>query len=117
MAGETNLCLLSLRSAAGWNLQRATCVVAGELDWSPAVHAQAEDRAYRIGQKQSVMSYFLVAEDGSDPDVLDALGLKVAQLNGLMGEQGETAESQEESRRAEERHMARIVERLKGRVG
>ena len=111
MAGETNLCLLSLRSAAGWNLQRATCVVAGELDWSPAVHAQAEDRAYRMGQSQSVMSYFLVAEEGSDPEVLDALGLKVAQFNGLMGEPGET----EESRQAEERHMTRIVERLKHR--
>ncbi len=115
MAGETNLCLLSLRSVAGWNLQRATCVVAGELDWSPAVHAQAEDRAYRMGQTQSVMSYFLVAEEGSDPEVLDALGLKVAQFNGLMGEEGETEEAREESRRAEERHMARIVERLRNR--
>ena len=36
---STNLCCVSLRAAAGLNLQRASCVVFGELDWSPAVHS------------------------------------------------------------------------------
>ena len=48
MEGRTDLCCVSLRAAAGLNLQRATCVVFGELDWSPAVHSQAEDRAHRM---------------------------------------------------------------------
>ncbi|GAH34464.1 unnamed protein product, partial [marine sediment metagenome] len=38
MNGDTDLIIISLRSATGLNLQRARCVVFGELDWSPAVH-------------------------------------------------------------------------------
>ena len=42
-SGRTDVLCISLRAASGLNLQRATCVVFGELDWSPAVHSQAED--------------------------------------------------------------------------
>ena len=73
MAGETDLLCLSLRSASGLNLQRASCVVFGELDWSPAVHSQAEDRAHRIGQQDSLLCYYLVSPRGSDRDMQDAL--------------------------------------------
>ena len=66
MTGKTDLCCISMRAAAGLNLQRATCVVFGELDWSPAVHTQAEDRAHRMGQKDSVLCYYLVSPRGSD---------------------------------------------------
>ena len=86
MGGETDLCVVSLRSASGLNLQRASCVVFGELDWSPAVHSQAEDRAHRIGQKDSILCYYLVAPQGSDRDMQDALGLKVSQFVALMGD-------------------------------
>lgn len=41
MEGKTDVLCISLRSASGLNLQSATCVVFGELDWSPAVHSQA----------------------------------------------------------------------------
>ncbi|HSK68025.1 MAG TPA: DEAD/DEAH box helicase [Candidatus Limnocylindria bacterium] len=86
MDGATDLCCVSLRSASGLNLQRATCVVFGELDWSPAVHSQAEDRAHRIGQKDSLLCYYLVTAGGSDGVMQDALGLKVSQFLGLMGD-------------------------------
>ena len=86
MTGRTDLCCVSLRAASGLNLQRATCVVFGELDWSPAVHSQAEDRAHRIGQKDSLLCYYLVSPGGSDSMMQDALGLKVSQFLGLMGE-------------------------------
>ena len=86
MNGKTDLCVLSLRSASGLNLQKATCVVFGELDWSPAVHSQAEDRAHRIGQTDSVLCYYLVAPGGSDSEMQDALGLKVSQFVALMGD-------------------------------
>ncbi len=87
MGGRTNLLCISLRSASGLNLQRATCVVFGELDWSPAVHSQAEDRAHRIGQQDSLLCYYLVSPKGSDCDMQDALGLKVSQFVSLMGDQ------------------------------
>ncbi len=86
MEGRTDLCVVSLRSASGLNLQRATCVVFGELDWSPAVHSQAEDRAHRIGQSDSLACYYLVSPRGSDSDMQDALGLKVSQFVQLMGD-------------------------------
>lgn len=84
MSGKTNLCCISLRAAAGLNLQKATCVVFGELDWSPAVHSQAEDRAHRIGQRDSLLCYYLVSQKGSDSRMQDALGLKVSQFKALM---------------------------------
>ena len=87
MGGKTDLLCISLRSASGLNLQRATCVVFGELDWSPAVHSQAEDRAHRIGQQDSLLCYYLVSPKGSDCDMQDALGLKVSQFVSLMGDQ------------------------------
>lgn len=94
MEGKTNLCCISLRSASGLNLQRATCVVFGELDWSPAIHSQAEDRAHRIGQQDSLLCYYLVSGAGSDSLMQDALGLKVSQFLGLMGQ---TPQSEEQA--------------------
>lgn len=93
MNGKTDLLCISLRSASGLNLQRASCVVFGELDWSPAVHSQAEDRAHRIGQRDSLLCYYLVSPKGSDRDMQDALGLKVSQFVALMGD---TPASQED---------------------
>lgn len=86
MNGRTDLLCISLRAASGLNLQRATCVVFGELDWSPAVHSQAEDRAHRMGQEDSLLCYYLVAPQGSDAVMQEALGLKVSQFVGLMGD-------------------------------
>lgn len=90
MTGRTDLCCISLRAASGLNLQRATCVVFGELDWSPAVHSQAEDRAHRIGQMDSLLCYYLVSPRGSDQTMQEALGLKVSQFLGLMGDPPES---------------------------
>ena len=92
MAGRTDLLCISLRSASGLNLQRASCVVFGELDWSPAVHSQAEDRAHRIGQADSLLCYYLVSPRGSDRDMQDALGLKVSQFVAIMGDRPQSSE-------------------------
>ena len=114
MTGKTNLCCISLRAAAGLNLQRASCVVFGELDWSPAVHSQAEDRAHRMGQTDSILCYYLVASEGSDQDMQDALGLKVSQFVGLMGDapqdQADVISSAQEARSYVERLVSRLVD-------
>lgn len=112
MNGKTNLLLISLRAAAGLNLQRATCVVFGELDWSPAVHSQAEDRAHRMGQTDSILCYYLVCAGGSDEDMQEALGLKVSQFVGLMGDKVETERDRVLAQSVAKTHMRKIVEKL-----
>lgn len=115
--GKSQVCLLSLRSTAGLDgLQSASCVVFGELDWSPAVHSQAEDRAHRLGQKDSVLCYYLVCDEGSDAEMQEALGLKVSQFVKLMGDRPETEEDKALAHAAATEHMKRIVERLKGKA-
>ena len=110
MDGATDLCVISLRSAAGLNLQRATCVVFGELDWSPAVHSQAEDRAHRMGQQDSILCYYLVAPQGSDRDMQDALGLKVSQFVQLMGDKAPDQQDVQQAQRAAKAHVARMLQ-------
>ena len=111
MQGRTDLCCISLRAASGLNLQRATCVVFGELDWSPAVHSQAEDRAHRIGQKDSLLCYYLVAPEGSDADIQDALGLKVSQFMGLMGATPSGGDPNTVDAHYARRHVEKLLER------
>lgn len=84
--GETNLLILSLRSGAGLDgLQYTGCriVIFGELDWSEAQHEQAEGRVARDGQDESVACYYLLCNAGSDPVIVDVLGLKRRQLEGI----------------------------------
>ena len=112
MAGKTDLLCVSLRSASGLNLQRATCVVFGELDWSPAVHSQAEDRAHRIGQQDSLLCYYLVSPNGSDRDMQDALGLKVSQFVAIMGDTPQSREEQFMQQTEARERIKRLVEKL-----
>ena len=109
MLGKTDLCCVSLRAASGLNLQRATCVVFGELDWSPAVHSQAEDRAHRIGQKDSLLCYYLVSPRGSDQEMQEALGLKVSQFLGIMGDAPQTAAQSAAGANYARQHVERLV--------
>ena len=112
MNGKTDVLCISLRAASGLNLQRATCVVFGELDWSPAVHSQAEDRAHRIGQEDSLLCYYLVAPQGSDASMQEALGLKVSQFIGLMGDTPISAQQAADAASQARRHVEKIVQEL-----
>ncbi|MBE5769083.1 MAG: DEAD/DEAH box helicase [Clostridiales bacterium] len=112
MIGKTDLLCVSLRAASGLNLQRATCVVFGELDWSPAVHSQAEDRAHRIGQEDSLLCYYLVSPQGSDAVMQEALGLKVSQFVALMGDTPLSPDEAEENARCARRHVEQLAQRL-----
>jgi len=112
MTGKTDVLCISLRAASGLNLQRATCVVFGELDWSPAVHSQAEDRAHRIGQEDSLLCYYLVAPQGSDASMQEALGLKVSQFVGLMGDTPVSAQQAADAASQARKHVEKIVQEL-----
>ncbi len=112
MSGRTDLLCISLRAASGLNLQRATCVVFGELDWSPAVHSQAEDRAHRMGQEDSLLCYYLVAPQGSDAVMQEALGLKVSQFVGLMGDTPVPQAQTEQLANQARHHVERLAEQM-----
>ena len=90
IAGEIDVLIISLRSGAGLDgLQsRGSVVVVGELDWSPAVLEQLVGRLHRDGQGRPVMVYYLVTDDGADPVMAEALGLKRAQLDGVLQRAG-----------------------------
>jgi hypothetical protein len=70
-------------------------VVFGELDWSPGVHSQCVGRVYRDGQEDPVVAYFLLSDEGSDPVISDALGLKKTQIEGVVDPTAELTENVE----------------------
>ncbi len=87
--GRTNILIMSLRSGAGIDgLQhRASTVVFGELDWSPGIHHQCIGRIDREGQRcypEPVSAIYLVADDGSDPPILEVLGVKASQASHIV---------------------------------
>jgi SWI/SNF-related matrix-associated actin-dependent regulator 1 of chromatin subfamily A len=57
-------------------LTRASNAVFVDLDWTPALNAQAEDRIYRIGQDRGVLITRLVADHEMDRRLLEVLSEK-----------------------------------------
>ena len=68
----------------GTNLTAATQVVFNDLDWVPANHWQAEDRAYRIGQTRTVNVTYMVAADTIDDFVQGVLEKKGALVSAVV---------------------------------
>ncbi len=116
--GDTDVCILSLRSAAGIDgLQyRGTCVVFVELDWSPAIFSQCEHRLARIGVNElvkSIPAYYCVSNTGYDEIMQDVLGIKVAQFIGLMGDEPETHEEKKEAEERAIKRIEKLIDKLK----
>jgi SWI/SNF-related matrix-associated actin-dependent regulator 1 of chromatin subfamily A len=66
-----------LAGGVGLNLTAATHVIFQDLDWVPANHLQAEDRCYRIGQRQAVTVEYLLAEGTLDRYIARLLEAKL----------------------------------------
>lgn len=94
---DARVMLISLRSGAGLDGLQKVCrtVVFAELDWSPGVHEQCSGRIYRDGQPDPVAAYYLVSEEGSDPIVMDVLGVKYGQVEGIRQPEGDLMEKSE----------------------
>lgn len=84
--GDSPLMMISLRSGAGLDGLQRVCskVVFGELDWSPQVHKQVIGRLRRPGQTRQVDAIYAHTNGGSDPVIVEMLGLKASQSQGIV---------------------------------
>ena len=97
-AGETRLMIAGLRAGnVGINLTRARYVIFAELDWSPAIHRQAEDRLHRIGQKNIVFAYYLIGNGTLDDHVASVLVDKSYEIDAIMDEKIDSFENKEKA--------------------
>jgi len=63
-------------AAQGITLTRASNVAFLELEWTPAMHDQAEDRCHRIGQRDAVTAWYLLAADTIDETMAELIQSK-----------------------------------------
>ena len=97
--GQSKLMIAGIRAGnVGINLTRAKYVIFAELDWSPAIHRQAEDRLHRIGQKNTVFAYYLIGQGTLDNHVANVLIDKSYEIDTIMDE---SVDSYENSDKAE----------------
>ena len=82
--GVRVLCANIVAGGVGLNLTAARQVVFNDLDWVPANHWQAEDRAYRIGQNAAVNVHYLVAQGTLDEFVATVLEAKSALVRAVV---------------------------------
>ena len=81
--------ILSTRSGGlGINLTGADSVIFYDSDWNPAMDAQAQDRAHRIGQTRDVHIYRLVSEHTVEENILKKAQQK-KQLDFLVMSEGQ----------------------------
>ena len=73
-------------AGVGLTLTKAEIVIMNSLDWVPGNHEQAEDRAYRIGQKETVNIYYMLIDNTIDTLVWDILNEKKKIIGTIMGE-------------------------------
>jgi len=96
--GESKLMIAGIRAGnVGINLTRAKYVIFAELDWSPAIHRQAEDRLHRIGQKNTVFAYYLIGNGTVDDHVASILVDKSYEIDAIMDETVDTYENKDKA--------------------
>jgi len=79
-------------AGVGITLTAAEVVIMNDLSFVPADHAQGEDRAYRYGQKNTVLVYYPVFENTVEKIIYNILQKKKGIIDQVMGD-GEYSES------------------------
>ena len=83
-AGGPALIVCATRVAAqGITLTRASNVTFLELEWTPAMHDQAEDRCHRIGQRDAVTAWYLLAAGTIDETMARLIQSKRATVSAV----------------------------------
>ncbi len=74
-------------AGVGLTLTAAEAVIMNDLSFVPAEHAQAEDRAYRYGQKNNVLVYYPIFENTIEGVIYDILNNKKKVIGTVMGDE------------------------------
>ena len=75
---EYSIFILSTRAGGlGLNLQTADTVILFDSDWNPHMDMQAQDRAHRIGQRNTVLVLRLVMVDSVEEKILERAEYKM----------------------------------------
>lgn len=82
-SGEGPQLLIAATRVAGQGitLTRASNVAFLDLEWTPAMHDQAEDRLHRIGQRDAVTAWYLLAAETIDETMIEL----IARKRGIVG--------------------------------
>ena len=73
-------------AGVGLTLTSAEAVIMNDLSFLPSDHSQAEDRAYRIGQKNNVLVYYPIFENTIEGIIYDILNQKKQVIATVMGD-------------------------------
>ena len=83
-------------AGVGITLTAAEAVIMNDLSFLPSDHAQAEDRAYRYGQKNNVLVYYPIFENTIEGIIYDILNNKKQVIATVMGDNQHPADAAEE---------------------
>lgn len=85
--GDLEILVCGIRAMSiGANLVACHTVVFIELDWTPGIHAQAEDRTHRIGQTMPVTVYYLLLLGSIEEKIAKMIDSKREVVNSILGE-------------------------------
>jgi len=83
-------------AGVGLTLTAGEAVVMNDLSFLPSDHAQAEDRAYRYGQKNNVLVYYPIFENTIEGIIYDILNNKKQVIATVMGDNQNSGDVAEE---------------------
>jgi len=85
-SGKTNIIVCNIIAAGvGLTLTASDTVIFNDFDWTPANHAQAEDRIHRIGQNQKCNIIYMYANNTDmDSKLSHILESKLANINKII---------------------------------
>jgi len=83
-------------AGVGLTLTAAEAVIMNDLSFLPSDHSQAEDRAYRYGQKNNVLVYYPIFENTIEGIIYDILNNKKQVIATVMGDNQNSGDAAEE---------------------